>query len=42
MKSIIYTLLAAITLATTLCGCGTVKQESASEWMARQPWDTLP
>jgi ABC-type uncharacterized transport system auxiliary subunit len=42
MKSMTYRILAAIILAASLCGCGTIQPESAMQWMARQPWDTLP
>ena len=38
MKSIVYAILAAIALVSALSGCGTIKQESAMEWMQRQPW----
>jgi outer membrane PBP1 activator LpoA protein len=37
MKLILYRLLAALITAATLAGCHTVKQESAMEWMQRQP-----
>lgn len=38
MKALILKLFAAAVFAATLAGCGTVQQESAMEWMQRQPW----
>ncbi len=40
MKTLGYRLIAALLLASALAGCGAVKQESATEWMARQPTNT--
>lgn len=37
MKPLITKLVAAILVAVALAGCGTVTQESAIEWMQRQP-----
>jgi outer membrane PBP1 activator LpoA protein len=37
MKSTLYRLLAALIAAATLAGCGAIVQESAMEWMQRQP-----
>jgi uncharacterized protein YceK len=37
MKTFFYRILAALIVATTLSGCGTIRQESAMEWMQRQP-----
>jgi hypothetical protein len=42
MKSITYKILAALILAALLSACSTVREESATEWMRRQPWDTIP
>lgn len=41
MKTLIVKAVAAVLFAVTavsLSGCGTVVQESAMEWMQRQPW----
>ncbi|HTD91316.1 MAG TPA: hypothetical protein VK663_11680 [Burkholderiales bacterium] len=38
MKTITYGILAGLILAASLSGCSTVRQESAMEWMQRQPW----
>lgn len=38
----LYRFFAAIVVLTALSGCGTVKQESAMEWMQRQPMVTDP
>ena len=40
MRTLTYRLLAIVLVATTLSGCGTVRQESATEWMKRQPTNT--
>lgn len=37
MTSLITKIVAAILVAVALAGCGTVTQESATEWMQRQP-----
>lgn len=37
MKTTIYGIVAALILAASLCGCDTVRQESAMDWMQRQP-----
>ncbi|HTE15955.1 MAG TPA: hypothetical protein VK642_12835 [Burkholderiales bacterium] len=37
MKSVIYKVFAALTVAASLAGCGTIVQESALQWMQRQP-----
>ncbi len=38
MKKFISRIVAALLVATSLAGCSsTIKQESATEWMARQP-----
>lgn len=42
MKSSIYALTMALLLCAGLAGCGTVQQESAMEWMQRQPMVTDP
>ena len=36
MKSLIAKIAAAILIAATLAGCGTIVQESATDWMERQ------
>lgn len=36
-KSLIAKVVAAVLVTVALAGCGTVKQESATEWMQRQP-----
>lgn len=38
MKALLAKVVTAVLLAATLAGCHTVKQESAMEWMERQPW----
>lgn len=38
MKNLILKLVAALLCATALAGCHTVRHESATEWMLRQPW----
>ena len=40
MKTITYRILVAIIVASALAGCQTVKQESAMDWLARQPFLT--
>lgn len=42
MKSPVYAVIAALLLCAGLAGCGTVQQESAMEWMQRQPMVTDP
>lgn len=42
MKAAICRLLALLMFTMTLAGCGTIKQESAMEWMQRQPMVTDP
>jgi hypothetical protein len=42
MKSILYGFAAALILAASLSGCGTAPQESAMQWMQRQPLVTDP
>ncbi len=37
MKALLLRLLAAFAVVTVIAGCGTVRQESALEWMAKQP-----
>jgi len=37
MKTFVYRIFAAIVVVTSLSGCGTTKQESAMEWLQRQP-----
>ena len=37
MKTSIYLIFAAALLSASLTGCDTVKQESAIEWLQRQP-----
>lgn len=37
MKSLITKIIATAVIAVTLAGCGTVVQESAMEWLQRQP-----
>jgi hypothetical protein len=41
MKSNTYVILAVLMLMACLNACSSVRQESALEWMQRQPWDTL-
>lgn len=38
MRVVITKILAGCLFAAALAGCGTVQQESAMEWMQRQPW----
>jgi hypothetical protein len=38
MKNFLLKLFAALLFATALAGCHTVRHESATEWMQRQPW----
>jgi uncharacterized protein YceK len=38
MKTLIIKIFAAMLMAATLAGCSTVIQESATEWLQRQPW----
>jgi hypothetical protein len=38
MTSIAYRIIAVLLLIATLGGCHTIQQESAMEWMQRQPW----
>jgi hypothetical protein len=38
MRSLILKIFAAVLLVSTLAGCAGVRQESAMEWMQRQPW----
>ncbi len=38
MKTLIIKIIAVVLFAATLAGCHTVIQESATEWMQRQPW----
>ena len=35
MKSFLYTILTVLILAAPLAGCGSIKQESAMQWMDR-------
>ncbi len=37
MSKLILKTIAVMLAATALAGCGSIKQESAMEWMARQP-----
>jgi uncharacterized protein YceK len=39
MKSLVFKILAALALATSLAGCGSIMQESANDWMMHQPVD---
>jgi len=38
MKSLISKILAAFLLTAALAGCGSIKPQSAMEWMESQPW----
>ena len=38
MKSLIFKIIAGVLLASALAGCQTVIEESAMDWMKRQPW----
>ncbi len=38
MKRLIIRTLAAALFAVALAGCGSIKQESAMEWLESQPW----
>ena len=40
METIAYRILLAVVLAAALAGCQTVKQESAMDWLQRQPFLT--
>ena len=42
MKKHMIRLLAALITLSALQGCAGIKEESAMEWMARQPWSTIP
>lgn len=37
MKSLVVKVLAALALASSLAGCGSMLQESANDWMMHQP-----
>lgn len=38
MKSLISKILAVLLFGAVLAGCGSIKHESAMEWMESQPW----
>ncbi len=38
MKTWVLRIIAAALCAAALAGCGTVQNESAMEWLQRQPW----
>jgi hypothetical protein len=40
MKTLIFKIVAAALVAIALASCGTARQESAMEWLARQPNNT--
>ena len=42
MKTIAYRILTAIVIAVSLSACQAVKQESAMDWMQRQPRSDTP
>lgn len=37
MKSLLSKIMAALLVTAALAGCGTIKEETAMEWLARQP-----
>ena len=40
MKKLIAKICVAVLVAGVLSGCGSIRQESAMEWMERQPWSS--
>ncbi len=38
MKRLMFKILAAAVFAAALAGCGSIRHESAMEWLESQPW----